>query len=98
MRVDIWHDMGNTSNLNLSWDKIGIRENRAHFPSLIERERERGEARKRRAKGFLPISTKFCWSFFFEPRTKVHRIDKGYAWVLGKTDFLEDPRKEILGD
>ena len=41
----MWHDVGHTSNLSLSWDKRGIRAKRAHFPGLIEREekRERGE-------------------------------------------------------
>ena len=27
-----------------------------------------------------------------------HCIVEGYAWVSGNTDFVEDPRKEILGD
>ena len=70
--------MGHTSNLNLSWDKRGIREKRVHFPSLIERVIEE---RKRRAKSFLPRSTEFRWSIFVGPRTKVYRIDKGYVWV-----------------
>ena len=38
----MWHDMGHTSNLNLSWDKRGIRTRRSHFSWLTERER-RGE-------------------------------------------------------
>ena len=29
---------------------------------------------------------------------KVHRIDEGYAWVPEKRDFIEDPRREILGN
>ena len=29
---------------------------------------------------------------------KVHRIDEGYACVLEKRDFAEDPRGEILGN
>ena len=32
----------------------------------------------------------FRWSVFVGSRTKVHRIDKGYAWVPGKRDFVED--------
>ena len=47
-KVDTWHDRGHTSNLNLSSDKKGIREKRAHF-SWFDREREekreRGERR-----------------------------------------------------
>ena len=35
------------------------------------------------------------WSDFVGPRTKVHRIDEGYAWVPKTRDFAEDPRKEI---
>ena len=38
---------------------------------------------------------KFCRSDFVEPRTKVHHIDKGYAYVLEIRDFGEDPKKEI---
>ena len=47
-RVNTWHDVGHTSNLNLSKDKRGIREKIAHF-SWFDREREekreRGEPR-----------------------------------------------------
>ena len=87
--------MGHASNLNLSYNKRGIREKRAHFPILTERWREE---RKTRAKVFLPRSTKFCWSVFVGLRTKVHRIDEGYVWVPRKKDFVEDPRREISGD
>ena len=44
----MWHNVGHTSNLNLSWDKRGIGAKRAHFPDLTES--DRGEGRKRRAK------------------------------------------------
>ena len=57
-RVDTWHDMGHTSNLNLSWDKRGIKEKRAHFPVSS---REKGEEKKNRAKSFLSRSTEFGW-------------------------------------
>ena len=85
MRVDTWHDVGHTSNLNLSWDKRGIKEKRAHFPIWS---RKKGEERKSRAKSFLSRSTEFCWSVFVRPRTKVHRMDEGYAWVPEKGDFF----------
>ena len=50
-RVDTWHDVGHTSNLSLSWDKRGIRAKKSPFPiGSCERERERGEEGKRRAK------------------------------------------------
>ena len=68
---------------------------RAHFPSLIERVRKE---RKRRAKSFLPRSMKFHWTVFVGSRTKFHRINEGYAWVLRKKDFAEDLRNEISGD
>ena len=56
------------------------------------------EERKRRAKSFFPRSMEFCWSVFVGQRTKVHRIDEGYAWVPRKKGLSEDPRKDISGD
>ena len=53
------------------------------------------EERKRRAKSFLPRSTEFRQSKFIGPRMKVHRIDKGYAWVPKTLDFAEDPNEEF---
>ena len=88
MWVDTWHNMGHTSNLNLSWDKRGIRAKRTQFPNLIDRERERERERERgggggvgESQGFLPRSMKFYLSVFVGLRMKVHRIDGGYAWV-----------------
>ena len=40
----MWHNVGHTSNLNLSWDKRGIRVRKAHFPGF---DREREEKRER---------------------------------------------------
>ena len=37
----------------------------------------------------------FCWLKFVGLRTKVHRIDKGYAWVPKTQDFVEDPTEEF---
>ena len=34
---------------------------------------------------------------FVRPRTKVHYIDEGYAWVPKRKDFDEDPKEEIQG-
>ena len=39
-----------TSNLSLSWDKRGIRQQESIFLLVHERERERGEEGKRRVK------------------------------------------------
>ena len=79
MKVDMWHDVGHTPNLKL---KLGRKEELGQkepiFPSLTERVKEE---RKRRAKSILLRSIKFCWSVFVRPRTKVHCIDEGYAWV-----------------
>ena len=72
-----------------------MREKRAQFPGLIERERRR---EKRESQGFFQRSTEFCWSVFVRLRTIVHRTDEGYAWVPGKRDFSKDPRGEISGD
>ena len=44
----MWHDLGYTSNLNLSWDKRGIRAKRAHFPCLIEGERRKEKEERQR--------------------------------------------------
>ena len=93
--VDTWHDVGHTSNLSLSWDKSGIRTKRAHFLVLTERERRR---EKEESQGFLPRSTEFHWSVFVGPRMKAHRIDKGYAWVPEKRDFVEVLGGEISGN
>ena len=53
------------------------------------------EERKRRAKSFIPRSTKFRRSKFIGPRTKVHRINEGYARVSKMWDFTEDPNEEF---
>ena len=72
----MWHDVGNTLNLNLSLNKGAKGKEGIPFSGFFFRERE-----KRRAKSFLPRSTEFRRLNFVEPRTKVHRIDKGYVWV-----------------
>ena len=86
--MDTWHDLGQTSNLSLSWDKRGIRAKIAHFPEREEK-KERGES------SFLLRSTEFRGSVFVGPKTKVCRIDEGYTWVPEKRGFSKDPRGEI---
>ena len=54
-----------------------------------------GEEGNKRAKSFLLRSTELCRSKFVEPRTKVHRIDEGYAWVPKTRDFTKDPTEEL---
>ena len=46
--MDIWHDVGHTSNLSFSWDKRGIREKRAHFLVLDHEREEKKERRELR--------------------------------------------------
>ena len=91
--MDTWHDVGHTSNLNLSWDKRGIKAKEPIFLVLIERER-----RREKEGSLISRSMEFRWLVFVGPRTKVHRINEGYAWVPGNKDFAEDPKREILGN
>ena len=39
--------------------------------------------------------TEFHRSDFVGPRTKVHLLDEGYAWVPKSWDFAEDSSKEL---
>ena len=50
---------------------------------------------KRRDKSFLPRSMEFPRSKSIKLRTKVHRIDEGYTWVLKTWDFTKDPSEEF---
>ena len=40
-------------------------------------------------------TTEIGWSEFIRLRTKVHLLDKSYAWVLKSWDFAEDLSKEF---
>ena len=91
--MDTWRDVGHLLNLRLSWSKRGkLGQKKPIFVGLIERVREE---RKNRAKSFFPRSTEFRRSKFIRPRTKVHLIDEGYAWVPKTRDFDEDPNEEL---
>ena len=62
--------------------------NISHSAGLNMREKE-GEKKNL---SLFRRSTKFRRSEFVKPKTKVHRLDKGYAWVQKKIrDFSEDP-------
>ena len=52
---------------------------------------EKGE----RDSNFFLRSTEIDWSEFVGSRTKVHLLDKGYAWVPKTWDFTEDSSKEF---
>ena len=94
-RVDTWHDVGRTSNLNYVGTKDELWENNP-FSCWFTRQRE--EKKEIGEPSFLPRSTEFHGSVFVGPRTKVHRIDERYAWVPEKRDFAKDQRGEISGN
>ena len=48
-----------------------------------------------RASNFSLRSTEIQLSVFVGPRTKVHLLDKGYAWVSKTLDFTEDSSEEF---
>ena len=52
---------------------------------------------KGRVQYFFRPSSEFRRSEFVGPRTKVHRLDEGYACVPKRRDFTEDLNKEIWG-
>ena len=58
--------------------------------------REKG-GRKESFQAFFRQSTGFRRLEFIETRTKVHRLDEGYAHILKRKDFTEDPKEEISG-
>ena len=95
----MWHDVDHTSNLNLGWDKRGIRAKKSpFFLGLIEREREREEKRER---GELKAPFQDLRSFvgrFLSGHEQKFIALISYAWVPRKKDFTEDPRKEISGN
>ena len=72
----------------------GFGKNISHYAGLVMTEKE-GEKKKKRNPSFFQRSTEFRRLEFVEPRTKVHLLDEGYAWVPKKRDFTEDPKEEI---
>ena len=83
---DVGHDLSCKTKRDLGQENISF--------FLLVHVRVR-EERNRRAKSFFPRSTESCRSKFVRPRTKVHRIDKGYAWVPKTRDFAENPNEEF---
>ena len=51
-----------------------------------------------RAPSFSLRSTKLRWSNFFEQRSKVHCINKGYEWVPRTRGFAENPKEGNSGN
>ena len=69
-------------------ENISIGREISHFLIFLSIEREReGE----REEGFLQRFTGFRRLEFVGPRTKVHCLNEGYAWVSKRRDFTEDP-------
>ena len=62
--------------------------------SYEEREKREEES----FQNFYLRSTKFHRLEFVGPRTKVHILDEGYAWVPKRRDFNKDPKEEVLGN
>ena len=58
------------------------------------RESKRKKKEKRNS-SFSFRSMEFCQSEFVEPRTKVHLLDEGHAWVPKTWDFAEDSSEEL---
>ena len=74
-------------------EQKGLLGRNGHFWLLL-REREKGEKIQtfsRRSKGFRQ-------SEFFEPKVKVHPLDKGHAYIPKRRDFTEDPKEDISGN
>ena len=46
---------------------------------------------------FFRRSTESPQVEFVKPRTKVHRLDKGYTFVPKTREFAENPKEEIWG-
>ena len=59
------------------------------------REKEGEKKRKIKNPNFSLRYTEFCRSEFVGPRTKVHLLDKGYAWVPKTRNFIEDSSEEF---
>ena len=77
----MWHDVGYTSNLNLSWDKRGIRAKKILF-SWFDRERE-----EKRERGELKASFQDLRSSF--SRFSWGREQKFIASTRGALGYLE---------
>ena len=56
------------------------------------------EGEKERVQDFFLQSLEFRLSEFVGARTKVHRLDEGYACVPKRRDFTENPKEEIWGN
>ena len=51
--------------------------------------------REERDSNFSLRSTEIGWLEFIGPRTKVHLLDEGYAWVPKRRNFTKDPKEEV---
>ena len=48
-----------------------------------------------RSSNFSLRSMEIRWSVFVGPKTKVHLLEEGYAWIPKTRDFVQDSRKEF---
>ena len=89
-RVDTWHDMGHISNLNLSWDKRGIRAKKSpFFLVLIERER-RAKVSSRDLQSFVGLfSSGQERKFIASTRGTRGYLERGISSKIQKGRFRE---------
>ena len=99
--MDTWRDVGQVLKL---WIRLVKNQILGRNISFFARKnvRERGEEESFQA--FFRQSTKFHRSEFIKPRTKVYRLDEGYACIPSNNNnnnnnnnFTEDPKEEIWG-
>ena len=62
------------------------------FPAFQEREKKGKEVS---FQNFSLQSTEVGWSEFIGPRTKVHLLDEGYAWIPKTWDFTKDSSEKF---
>ena len=89
-RVDTWHDKSHISNLNLSWDKRGIRAKKSpFFIVLIERER-RAKASSRDLQSFIGLfSSGQERTFIASTRGTRGYLERGISPKIQKRRFRE---------
>ena len=95
--MNMWHNVGHSLDLNLSYNKRELGHKRAHFFLFSRLERKREEEEKVRASNFSLRSTELRWSDFVELITKVHLLSKSYMCVPEKEDFAKDPSEKFGG-
>ena len=89
----MWHNVGHTSKLNLSWDKRGNRAKRAHFP-VFDRERE--EKREIGDPRLLPKIYKVPLISFRQAKNKSSSHRRGVHVGTWKEEFRRSSKRGDL--